>query len=181
MAKSTTTPSETQMPGSLSPATPGIIPWGPDGLAPGFVLSPDLRPWLHTVIGRELHPDLYRMHPQGHRLLVVPDPVSERTGSGMLYKPRSAQERQELMMGAGRVVAVGPLVGAAGAPHPVGLLCNHPADLLGRHIYYESYAGTTIRTNEEESEFGEKFSLVMLTDRDILAVDITIETGNNRP
>jgi hypothetical protein len=73
-------------------------------------------------------------------------------------------------MGSGWVVSVGPLVGRTGAPHPVGVLCRHPSDLLGRLVLYQMYAGTNLRTSQEDTEFGGQFSLVVLTDRDILQV-----------
>jgi len=153
---------------TTAPPTP-IIPWDSGGVLPGFTLTPTQQEWLHKQLGRDLPPEVYRDSMTGHRILVAPKPVSERWG-GMLFKPRSAQEREQAEMGVGWVVSVGPLVGAAGAPHPTGVLTRHPADLLGRQVIYQQYAGTNIKTNEEDTEFGGKFSLLVLTDRDVLQV-----------
>ena len=134
------------------------------------VLPLERRSALLAKIGRELHPEVWELRMVGYRMLVVPEPAGE-TYKGLIHKPRSAQEREALEMGAGYVIAVGPLVGsderANGLAGAVGL--SHPADLLGARVLYRAYAGTNLRTNEEDAEFGGKFSLTVLTDRDILA------------
>jgi len=138
-------------------------------LADGFCLDEPTRKRLHERIGRELPSEVWEHSPVGHRLLIVPEVVSERT-QGMLYKPRTAIDREALEMGAGWVVAVGPLVGAPGAPHPVGIVCEHPRDLLGKHVLFKSHSGVNIKTDQDDTEFGGKHALLVLTDRDILAV-----------
>jgi len=138
-------------------------------LAEGFFLDEPTRKRLAEKLGRELSPEIWEHQLAGHRVLIVPEPVAERT-KGLLYKPRSAVEREQMEMGAGWVIAVGPLVGAPGAPHPVGVCCDDPRDLLGRHVLYRSFSGVNLKTSEEDHEFGGQFALIVLTDRDILAV-----------
>jgi co-chaperonin GroES (HSP10) len=135
----------------------------------GQTLPPERRAALHAKLGRELSPEVYDLILTGHRVLVVPEPVSERT-KGLLYKPRSAIEREQLEMGAGWVIAVGPLAGQLGAPHPVGAHCDHPADLLGRRVLFKAYSGVNLRTSEEDTEFGGQYALLVLTDRDLLTL-----------
>jgi len=135
----------------------------------GFLLDPELRPALYKWMGRTPNPDLWEQHVTGHRVLIVPTPVLE-TWKGILYKPRSAHEREQLEAGSGCVVAVGSRVGKPGAPHPVGVECDDPRDLLGRFVLFRQLQGVNLRTSEDDSEFGGQHALIMLTDRDILSV-----------
>ncbi len=138
------------------------------GILPGFVLPPGLRrSALALLLGRSLPDDVWDQQLTGHRLLVVPEAVSEKLAGGLLWKPRSVQKRQELEIGAGFVIAVGPCAGQVGAPHPVGVLCAHPTDLLGTHVLFKQYSGTNLRISEEDSEF--EGLLLVLTDRDLLS------------
>lgn len=138
-------------------------------LLEGFVLTKDRHDALAERLGRTLSDEVWSYAMTGHRVLIVPEPVSERH-KGLLYKPRSAVDREELEMGAGYVISVGPCVGQPGAPHPVGVLCEHPSELLGRRVLYRQHSGTIIKTTEEDTEFGGQFALIVLTDRDLLAV-----------
>ena len=146
------------------PATRGAGPL----ILPGTVLPPGhRRDALEKLLGRVLPEEVWAQNPTGHRLLVVPEPVSERVAGGLLWKPRSVQKRQELEMGAGWVLAAGPLVGSPGAPHPAGLLCAAPAHSLGLHVIFRQYSGTNLRISDEDTEF--EGNLIMLTDRDVLS------------
>jgi len=149
----------------LSHPNQASLPTG-GGLVEGFTLSLPLRERLARRIGRELPPEVWAYHPQGFRLLVAPEPVSERVG--LLWKPRTTIDRQKLQAGAGWVIAVGPLVGSGGNTLAGSVLCPHPSVLLGHHVLFKMYSGTDLRISEEEEEFSG--SLLMLTDRDILAV-----------
>lgn len=146
------------------------IPFNENGLLPGFSLPPQKHAALHERLGRELDPRIYELTLQGHRLLVAPDPV-DRMHKGLLFMPASAIERQQINMAAGTIIAVGPLVGSPGAPHPVGALCRHPRDLLGAHIIYQAHSGFTLRTGPDDDEFGGPTALVIMTDRDISVID----------
>lgn len=140
------------------------------GILPGFSLPPALRPVLHEKLGRELTPDAYTGVWTGSRVLVAPTPVTHTAAGGLLWKPQSVIERQQMAMGSGWVVAVGPTVGQPGALHPGGVLCDHPTDLLGHLVIYAAYSGTAINTCAEDQEFGGANSLLVMTDRDILHV-----------
>jgi co-chaperonin GroES (HSP10) len=155
---------------SVDPILSGHIPTeqsNQTGLVPGSTLPPSRRAALAKKLGRDLPEEVWSQHLTGHRLLVVPEPVSERTAGGVLFKPRSTVKRQELEMGAGWVIAVGPLVGQPGAPHPGGLMCLRPEDALGAHVLYKQYSGTNLKVSEEDTEF--EGNLIVLTDRDCLA------------
>lgn len=137
------------------------------GILPGSTLPPGpRRASLAVLLGRDLPEEVWAQQLTGHRLLVVPEPVSERVAGGLLWKPRSVQKRQELEMGAGWVLSVGPCVGQPGAPHPVGVLCTAPTDLLGAHVLFKQYSGTNLRISDEDTEF--EGNLLILTDRDVL-------------
>ncbi|MCI0408603.1 MAG: hypothetical protein L0191_08575 [Acidobacteria bacterium] len=140
----------------------------PTGLLMGATLPPALRAKLYELIGRELPDSVWEHTPTGSRILVAPEPVSETTSGGVLWKPRSMVERQKMEMGAGWIIAVGPHAGDL-APHPGGMMtATGPADLLGLHVLFKSYSGVSLRIAEDEEEFGG--SLLVMTDRDILAV-----------
>ena len=72
-------------------------------------------------------------------------------------------------MGRGTVLAVGPLVGSPGAPHPVGIVCEDPRDLLLATVIFFAWAGKTLKEGDMDAEFGG--NLVVMTDRDIQCID----------
>jgi len=124
---------------------------------------------LHAALGRALPPEVWELELTGFRILVAPEPVSERH-KGLLYKPRSAVERESLAMGAGWVIGVGPEVGSTPQAPPAGALrLATPGAILGAKVIFKSYTGANLKTSEEDTEFGGQFSLLILTDRDILA------------
>ena len=132
----------------------------------GATLPLPLRKMLHEKIGRELPAEIYQQQITGRRILVAPHPVDEKVG--LLWKPRSATEREKLQMGAGWVVSVGPQVGTP-APNIAGsVLCEHPSDLLGKRVLYKAYTGVALQLEKEEDEWGG--SLVVMTDCDVLAL-----------
>ena len=133
----------------------------------GFTLDQTL---AEAKLGRKLDPRVYTTtNMQGHRLLIARD-TAEEMYKGVIAKPRAAIDREQNESGAGLVIAVGPLVGRADppAPHPTGVLCDHPTDLLGKRVCYFMYAGKVFRSEDEDSEFSA--GLVIMTDRDIQAV-----------
>lgn len=133
----------------------------------GSSLPLSLRGLLHDKLGRELPEEVYRQQITGRRILVAPQPVDEKWG--LLYKPRGAIEREKLQMGAGWVIAVGPLVGNPGAPHVAGsVLCSEPEDLLGHRVLYKAYTGVALQLDPDEDEW--QGSLVVMTDCDVLAI-----------
>lgn len=151
---------------SASPTTSSPVSNPNQGVLPGLALPLARRGRLAELLGRTIPDEVWNQHPTGHRCLVVPEPVSEQTAGGVLFKPRSVMKRQELEMGAGWIISVGPCFGQPGAPHPVGVLCAEPGEALGAHILYRQYSGTNLRISEEDSEF--EGNLIVLTDRDVL-------------
>jgi hypothetical protein len=135
----------------------------------GSCLDAEQREALAKKIGRTLPDEVWAHSVSGHRILICPEPVSDRF-KGLIYKPRSATEREGLEMGAGWIIAVGPLAGSGDDWFPGGLFCKEPQDLLGLHVIFKSHSGVTIRTNEEDDEWGGKAALLVMTTRDILMV-----------
>lgn len=136
----------------------------------GLILSPEQRERLVKRTGKDFSEEVWRQQMTGHRMLVCPEPAS-RTYKGSIFLPSSAVERQKLEMGAGWIIAVGPMAGAQNGilPHPGGLMAEKPEDLLGLHILYRSHQGINIKTSDDDSEF--MGDLIVLTDRDALAWD----------
>ena len=135
----------------------------------GHSLSPEQRDALAKRLGRVLAEEVWDHTVTGHRILICPEAVQDKY-KGLLYKPRSATEREGLEMGAGWIIAVGPLAGSGDDWYPGGLLCEHPSDLLGLHVVFKSHSGTTIKTSEEDTEFGGQFALLVMTTRDVLMI-----------
>ena len=134
----------------------------------GCHLPAEQRERLYKILGSSINAEVWRYHITGHRLLVCPEPAS-RTYRGTILLPESAVERGKLEMGAGWVIAAGPMAGTSEGlvPHPGGILCVDPSDLLGVHILYRSHQGINIRTGDDDTEF--MGDLIILTDRDVLA------------
>lgn len=122
------------------------------------------------LLGRELDPRLFQLNVLGHRMVVLRDSVAELRESG-IYIPNSAAERLQAGMGRGTVLAVGPLCGSTGAPHPTGLLCDLPEDALLLSVIFFQWAGKVLKEGDMDSEFGG--DVVVLTDRDIQAIDLS--------
>lgn len=122
------------------------------------------------LLGRELDPGLFLLNVLGHRMVVLRDSVAEMRESG-IWIPRDSAERLQAGMGRGTVLAVGPLVGSPGAPHPTGLLCDSPVDALLLSVIFFQWAGKTLKKGDMDSEFGG--DVVVLTDRDIQAIDLS--------
>lgn len=138
-------------------------------LITGSTLPESLRKVLHEKLGRELPESVYSFSITGRRILVAPMPVDEKWG--ILWKPRGTQERQKLTMTIGWVIAVGPLVGTAGAPHVAGsVLCDKPEDLLGHMVLYKKYTGVPLQLDASEEEDEWAGSLVVMTDCDVLCI-----------
>ena len=146
------------------------IPWDRGGVLPGATLSPTQQERLHKLIGRVLPPVVYAHTMSGRRVLVAPEPVRHKTEGG-LWKPTSVREREQMEMGAGWVVAAGPLVGSDHCGHNAGsILCKSPEDLLMRHVIYQVHAGGNLKLSDDDTEFGGETAIVVMTDMDIWMV-----------
>lgn len=145
------------------------------GILHGYSIDPAL---FEPILGRELDPRVYQLDLLGHRLLIARD-TAEELHKGLIAIPPAVAEREQWETGAGWVVAVGPFVGQGGSPHPVGLVCGHPKDVLGKHVFFFAHAGKVFKTDRSEGEF--TAGLVILTDRDIQAVDKNPEVYQPKP
>ena len=138
-------------------------------LRTGCSLSLERRKALHEKIGKELSADVYEQHLTGHRVLVAPTPVDERTAGGIIIKPRSAVERQQLRGGSGWIISVGPLAGMDDGYSP-GALSDKPEDLLGRYVTFKAHSGTALRVSEQDASSDWEGDVYVLTDKEIMTV-----------
>ena len=120
---------------------------------------------FEQVSGLPLNEKILEVRPQGSRLIVLLNPPPEEFGGIIL--PEQWQQTEKA--GSGWVVSVGPAVGSQCA-HPGGPNCA-PWQLLYKQIIFGSYAGKVIRVDFYDRETKSPF--VILTDRDIWAVDLT--------
>ena len=138
-------------------------------LRPGTSLPVDRRVALHEKLGRELPAEVYDQHLTGHRVLVAPTPIDEKTAGGILFKPRSVVERQTLSASAGWIIAAGPLAGFDDG-YNAGALCEHPSDLLGRYVTFKKYSGTALRVGEKDADSDWEGEVFVLTDKELMTV-----------
>jgi chaperonin GroES len=96
--------------------------------------------------------------PVGHRIIVKPDPVKEKTESGLFLAVDKKMEQNAQV--AGTIVSIGPDAWAAFRPSiPFAGL------KIGDRVYYAKYAGKWIENPET------KENLLVLNDEDIVAKD----------
>lgn len=138
-------------------------------LSVGCCLNQDQRDKLAKKLGRVLSEEVWTYSVTGHRILICPEPV-QTTYKGLIHKPRSAQEREALEVGAGWIISVGPMAGSGDEWFPGGLRCEQPHELLGLKVLFQSHSGKVIKTSDEDTEFGGQFSLLVMTTRDVLMV-----------
>jgi len=117
---------------------------------------------------RTLDSRVYELQMTGHRCLVGKD-KADSMYKGVLHKPMRSVEDEENEMGSGWIIAVGPLFGDGKAPHPTGVVCEDPRDMLCKRVYFQMWCGKVLRTDEDDSEFESKDSLIIMTDRDLQA------------
>lgn len=145
-------------------------------LVEGFMIPKERRRWLYERLRRPLPDSVFGLSMQGRRVLIAQDKVSEMARGNLILKPQQAVERQQREAGSGWIVAVGPLVGSPCPGAPAGAVeCEHPADLIGAHVYYRMWSGSTgmiLRVDDEDDEFtSSKLHITIMTDRDLQAVD----------
>ena len=125
---------------------------------------------LENHLKRTLDARVYELQLTGYRCLVGKD-KADAMYKGLLHKPLRAVKEEENEMGSGWIIAVGPLFGGGNAPHPTGVVCDDPRELLCKHVYFQMWAGKVFRTDDDDGEFESKDSLIVMTDRDIQAWD----------
>lgn len=75
------------------------------------------------------------IHPQGHRVLIAPELVEEKTATGIVI-PIQATEKEQLAQVMGLVIEVGP---EAYAEHPA------PWCKIGDRVIFGKYSGLTFK------------------------------------
>ena len=112
---------------------------------------------------KPVNPKAFDIHPVGHRMLVVLDPVPETYGRIQLPEEYQAREK----MGAGVIMSVGSLVGS-GVPFP-GSPMGDAWHFLYKHIVFGMHSGNVLRLDVMDREYHS--GIIVLTDRDIWAID----------
>lgn len=97
--------------------------------------------------------------PVGHRIIVKPDPVKEKTESGLFLAVDKKMELNAQVTGT--IVAIGPDAWVAFKPSQ-----PHAGLKVGDRVYYAKYAGKWIENKET------KENLLVLNDEDVVAKDI---------
>ena len=121
-----------------------------------------------TGSDRKFDPRIFNMSPCGSRMLIVREEAAETVGTSNLIVPKIVQERNP--PGAGYIVAVGDMVGRGTAPHPHGVRCNEPSELLYRRIIFGMYSGNEFVTQPyKDGGFATKYWI--MTDRDVWFID----------
>jgi co-chaperonin GroES (HSP10) len=123
------------------------------------------RATLEANCGQRIHPKAFEIHPQGNRLVVVVDIVPETLGG--IHLPDTVRDSEQ--MGQGWILSVGPTAFQGNIPHPGSPRADNPSDLVGCHIYFGTYIGKPLRLTLNDNEY--KAGLLLMTDRDILAID----------
>ena len=139
------------------------------GIVMGHVHSDKVA--IEKALKRTLDPDIFSLCLTGRRVLVGLD-KAEDMASGLIHKPRTVVDKEQSEMGSGWIIAVGPQVGEPDSMPPGGLMCSSPEEALGLHIYFQMWAGKTFRTDDADGEWAGKDSLVIMTDRDVMAWDL---------
>lgn len=94
--------------------------------------------------------------PAGHRLLIAPDEIEEKTQGG-LYLSVATKERRQNEQVIGTVVAIGENCWKAFDD-------GHPWCKVGDRIYYAKYGGWKVKDPDTSKEY------VLLNDEDVCAV-----------
>lgn len=105
----------------------------------------------------------------GHRVLIKPDPVEERTGSGIWIHTPETAKLEEAAQVRGTVVAIGPTAWHAfDRYNPDGTRNTSWVEWckVGDKVYYAKYSVKRIT----DTETGEEY--VIANDQDIVAIDI---------
>lgn len=140
-------------------------------LTMGAMASPEGMLRLIGDRAKRIHPKAYHYLPFGYRIMVLPDEVPLTTTSGLVL-PDSVREVAQITMGAGVVMAVGPLVGQhiERVPHPGGILVSDPRALLYQHVLFAQHAGAYLQMFFTGRKEWDQIP-VMLTDRDLWIAD----------
>ena len=118
------------------------------------------------ITGREdIPPNAFKQEPQGSKLTVLLD-RAPKTYGGALHIPDECQDITPVS--AGLIIGVGPTVGS-GDPYPGGPICEHPSQLLYRHIGFAMHIGKPLRFTVMDSKY--KAGVLLLASRDVQIID----------
>lgn len=105
----------------------------------------------------------------GHRVLIKPDPIEERTESGIWVHTPETAKLEEAAQVRGTVVSIGPTAWHAFDKYNADRTRNQswePWCKVGDKVYYAKYSVKRI----VDKETGEEY--VVANDQDIVAIDI---------
>lgn len=124
----------------------------------------------HAGKDRRLAPPVYDMPMNGSRMLIIRDLAPEEyrmdeDGPPIMIPDTAAKDPP----GIGFVVSVGDMVGQGQAPHPHGIQCETPADMLYQRVVFGMWSGKEFRVNFLQR--GYECNFWVLTDRDVWMVD----------
>jgi len=103
--------------------------------------------------------------PEGHRVLVKPEPVNEKTDSGLLYKPDRARDVEARAQTHGKFIDCGP--------NTILTFNNHKLK-KGDKIVFVRYAGIDIIDPEDDEVYW------IMNDEDVLAVETDSKKGKGK-
>ncbi len=123
-----------------------------------------------TGNARTFDPRVFKLAPCGSRILLVRE--EEVTKVGHVIIPDTTALKNP--PGAGYIIAVGDMVGAGTSPHPHGVRCDNPAELLYKRIIFGMFSGAEFHT-QSYKDGGFATAYWLLTDRDVWFVDWGVE------
>jgi chaperonin GroES len=97
------------------------------------------------------------IHPAGHRVLVKPDPIEEKTASGIVVSVGTTKDREQQAQIFGVITAIGPNAWK-------GFDDGTPWANVGDKVAIAKYGGFIIRDPDTREEFR------LLNDEDICAI-----------
>lgn len=142
-----------------------------DGISVGYIAEQTIfesHIFARTGERRSFDQRVFQMTPTGSRLMVVREKAPGEFGDTGIVIPESVQLKNPV--GAGYVVSVGDMVGQGTAPHPHGVRCDSPRDLLYKRIVFGMYSGSEFIT-QAYRDGGFETVFWVLTERDIWFVD----------
>lgn len=97
---------------------------------------------------------------RGDRVLVLPDPVNEKTDSGIIYKPVGKQEEEKENMVYGTIMGLGP-----GDFKEDGTPDGAMADLeIGQRIIFGKYSGSEVKIKEVDYKIMRELDVAIVLD-----------------
>lgn len=86
------------------------------------------------------------INPTWNRVLVMPDKADEKMAGGLLYKPKTAQEKEEMAQVKATLIAVGGNAFDVGTPDE----WKPPIPKPGDRVYVAKYAGIILKGEDDE-------------------------------